>query len=724
MAYAMPARVSCVHAKTLFKYFELRNLQKVLEKLAQTASPAWGSGTLFARRRFLLDTLPHCGTFPRLIAAIVILLAARSGVAAESTQALTNAPELSLEQLINLDVTSVSKKDTKLSQSPAAISVITQEDIERSGATTIPDALRMVPGVDVAQINSSTWAVSARGFNSQYADKLLVLVDGRSVYNNAFAGVVWGVQDLVLADLERIEVIRGPGASLWGANAVNGVINIITKSAKETQGLLVSTSAGTEFQPSTSIRYGDQIATNLFYRVYVKYVNADGFTDAYREGLDDWNSLRGGGRLDWEATEGDLVTIQGDFYSGDFGQYAQEPLLSPPYTTSVDYTSRLHGNNILGRWTHDFSEQSQLTLQAYFDHSVDLDAGVEGIFDVYDVDLQHRFALGERQDIIWGAGYRYYPDNLLPSPVSTFSPQSRHDQLFSWFVQDDVTVVPDRLHFIAGSKFEHNDYTGFEVQPSARLLWTPTENQTLWGAVSRAVRTPSRYDTGINFNLITIPPGTPQNPSPFPALVTVLGNPNQEAEHLTAYELGYRVEPVPQLAFDVAGFYNVYDDLMNFTTGTPVFQFAPVPHTVIPQLIDNTMRGESFGAELSAQWRVTDNWRLMASYSWEHTSLHPVNNPAQGDGPENQAQLRSYLDLPFHLELNNALYYVDELADQGVPSYVRLDAGIIWRPCKSWSFGVFGQNLLQDHHAEFDSQRSPIVSEVPRTIYGKVTWVF
>lgn len=656
-----------------------------------------------------------------MLAIICAGAAIGAGAAESGPSSVTNATELSLEELVNIEVTSVSKKETKLSQSPAAIYVVTQDDIQRSGATSIPDALRMVPGMDVAQINSSTWAVSSRGFNGQYADKLLVLVDGRSVYNPAFGGVVWGVQDLVLEDLDRIEVIRGPGGSLWGANAVNGVINIITKSAKETLGLLVSTSAGTEQQPTTSVRYGDQIGSNLFYRVYVKYDNQDGFASANTEGLDDWNALRGGARLDWEATSGDLVTLQGDMYSGDFGQYALEPVPATITSTDVALTSRMHGGNVLGRWTHDFSEDSQLTVQAYYDHSVDWDVGVEGIFDTYDVDVQNRFPLGERQDVILGAGYRYLPQTEPPSTVSTFTPESRHDQIGSAFLQDDITIVRDRFHAIIGSKLEHNDYTGFEIEPSGRLLWTPTEKQTLWGAISRAVRTPTSYDAGINFNVATIPPSLAL---PLPALVTLTGNPNLEAEHLTAYELGYRIEPAPALAFDVAGFYNVYDDLNNTQTGTPVLQFAPVPHLVIPETIVGTASAESWGAEVSGQWQVTDYWRLVASYSWLHMSMHPASAQLQGDGPDNQAQLRSYLDLPHHIELNSAVYYVDSLPDLSVSSYIRVDLGLTWRPVKSLELGVFGQNLFDDGHVQYGGVRTPIMSRVPRNIFGRVTWHF
>ena len=632
----------------------------------------------------------------------------------------TNSTDISLEQLVNIEVTSVSKKETRLNQSPAAITVITQEDIRRSGLTSIPELLRLVPGMDVAQINASDWAISSRGFNGQYADKLLVMVDGRSVYTPVFAGVYWGVQDTVLEDLDRIEIIRGPGATLWGANAVNGVINIITKSARETQGLLMSTTAGTEDQPATSFRYGGQIGSNVYYRVYAKYVNHDNFVDASgNETADSWNALRGGARLDWEATEGDLLTLQGDYYGGTYNHNVLMTSLTPPFaqnTTPGDYDS---GGNLLGRWTHDFTEKSQLTAQGYYDHTRSADADYTGLLDVYDFDAQHRFALGSRQDIVWGAGYRYSRVDNKDASFITWNPSVRHDQLFSAFAQDDITLVEDRLHLTLGSKIEHNDYTGFEVQPSGRLLWTPSEKQTVWGAVSRSVRTPAVFETSAQYRSNFLA-------SPFlpPFQVDVSGNPNFKSEEVLSYELGYRIEPTTRLSFDLTAFYTTYDRLRFFeATGAPFFQPTPVPHMVVPEEYDNGLSASSHGAEVSAQWQAADNWKLMASYSWLHMNLHTGDTTA-GDNPQQQFQVRSYLNLPGNLELNNALYYVDSLPNQNISSYVRVDAGLVWRPNRSWEIGVWGQNLLDGRHAEYISQRTTLQTEIPRNFYAKVTWRF
>jgi iron complex outermembrane recepter protein len=636
---------------------------------------------------------------------------------------------LTLEQLVNIQVTSVAKKQTDLFKSPAAIYVITQEDIRRSGLTSIPELLRMVPGLDVARMDANHWAISARGFNDQYANKLLVLIDGRSIYTPAFAGVYWNTQDVPLEDIDRIEVIRGPGATLWGANAVNGVINIITKNAKDTQGGLVSATYGTEDQPSTTARYGGTLGTNLFYRAYVKYFNRDEFVDSFgHDTVDEWNATRGGFRADWEASDINRLTLQGDYYYSDTGETVDWAMLTPPFANRINYIDHNEGGNVLSRWTHDFSETSQLTLQMYYDHMRQEDAPIIIRNETYDFDLQHRFALGERQDIVWGLGYRYQDEHVTTNFWVSLTPAISHHQVFSAFVQDEISVVPDRLHLTIGSKFEHNDYTGFEVQPSARLAWTPTEKQTIWAAVSRAVRTPSNLELDIRQNRLAFQP-----PSGPPILISVLGNPDLKSEELLAYELGYRAEPTKQLSFDATAFYNVYDRLRNFVQGFPRLENnPPPPHLLIPLTLGNGQRGETYGAELLAEWRATDNWRLVASYTLFQMHVGP-NNPGtsiNNDSPQNQFQLRSYLNLPHHVELDGAVYYVDQIApvlgmaEAHIPSYVRLDLGVTWCPLKSLEIGIWGQNLLDERHAEFTNYKTDFITEVPRSVLGRITWRF
>lgn len=635
---------------------------------------------------------------------------------------------LTLEQLVNVQVTSVSKKQTDLFTSPAAIYVITQEDIRRSGLTSIPELLRMVPGLDVARIDATHWAISARGFNAQYSNKLLVLVDGRSVYTPEFGGVYWGVEDMPLEDIDRIEVIRGPGATLWGANAVNGVINIITKSAKDTQGGLLSATYGTEDQPSTTVRYGGKIGTNLFYRAYVKYFDREGFVDTSGARANDWDATRGGFRLDWEASDINRLTLQGDYYQSTTGETFDEALLTPPFVNTAKFTEHDDGGNLLGHWTHDFSETSQLTLQMYYDYLQQGDAPDVIRNDTYDVDLQHRFALGDRQDIVWGLGYRYQYESVTTNFFVSFTPPVTHQAVYSAFVQDEITVVQDRLHLTIGSKFEHNDFTGFEIEPSARLAWTPTEKQTVWAAVSRAVRTPSLVDLSIlNNRVVSQPPLSP------PILISVVGNPNFQSEELLAYELGYRAEPTKQVSFEVAAFYNVYDRLEQFVQGNPQFVGSPLPpHLVIPLTAENNQQGETYGAEFLAEWQATAHWKWTASYTLlqMHISPNTPGSSINNDSPQNQFQIRSYLDLPHNVELNGAVYYVDQvspvfgLGETSIPEYVRLDLGLTWRPTKSLEIGVWGQNLLQGRHLEFTDVNSSVITEIPPSVTGKITWHF
>lgn len=630
--------------------------------------------------------------------------------------------DLTIEQLMNESVTSVAKKETKLNQSPAAISVITQEDIRRSGLTSLPELLRMVPGLDVARINGNQWSISARGFNNQYANKLLVLVDGRAVYTPSFGGVFWNAQDLVLADLDRIEVIRGPGATLWGANAVNGVINITTKSAKETQGGLITTTVGSEDKPSTAIRYGGQIGTNLFYRAYVKYFDRDGLVDSTgKEAPDDWKSLRGGLRLDWEPSAENRLTLQGDAYNTAAGVNIQPPLQSPPYSQSLNPVAHNNGGNILGRWTRIISDTSQFTLQTYFDR-VKQDDGLESLRqDTFDIDMQHRFAVGERHDIVWGGGYRFTDLTMTPSFFATLTPPSRGLQLFSTFVQDDIALVPDRLHLTLGSKFEHNDLTGLEIQPSARLRWTPSERQTVWAAASRAVRTPSLAERNVRVNVAAFPGG----------LVSVFGNPSALAEEVNAYELGYRIEPAKQLSLEATTFYNMYHRLLTPVDGVPGPELNPAPpHFVIPSTFQNAQAGETYGAEVTARWHVAAGWRLTGSYTWLHMHLRP-NSTATTGSPQQQVQLRSDFDLPHNFQLNSAAYFVDRITSATsaspaapVSSYVRFDLGVTWRPTKSLELSLRGQNLLDNQHPEANSYRTTLQTEVPRSVLATVTLRF
>jgi iron complex outermembrane receptor protein len=675
-------------------------------------------------------------------ATVASLLGTAAGQSA--TNAIADAANLSLEELINIEITSVGKKETSLLRSPAAVAVLTAEDIRRLGSTSIPEALRAVPGLNVARLSANRWAITSRGFNDEYSNKLLVLVDGRSVYTPTFGGVYWNVQDYVLEDLDRIEVIRGPGATLWGANAVNGVINIITKSAAETQGGLVSTSFGTEDQPSVSVRYGGKLATNVFYRVYAKYFNRDAFDDAQGRSMsDDCEIARGGARVDWQLSDLNTVTFSGDYYDGTFGEQVAKTSVYPQSYQVMGIHGPTSGGNILGRWTSRFSDESDLKLQVYYDHYHRGDPYGGGVLiadpdefaasqnrmqefrDTWDVDLQHRFSFGSRQDIVWGLGYRRIEDNLETGGTQIqWSSERSRQNLFSAFLQDEITIVEDRLHLTLGSKFEHNDYTGLEIQPGGRLLWTPTEHQTLWGGVARAVRTPTRLEHDSRVDLFSVP-GTP------PVLVSSFGNPNADSEELLAYEIGYRWEPVRKLSFDVAAFYNDYD-LLTQVVGQGRVETDPAPiHWLQPYETVNDVHAYTYGTELLAHWQPVDFLRLTAGYTWleNHTEGNPYISQTS---PEHQFQFRTTWDLGHNLEFNTATYYVDSIkalpygaaTSVTIPSYVRQDVGLIWKPTSHLELSVWGQNLLDAGHPEFGSYRTPNIAEIPRSFYGKVTWRF
>jgi iron complex outermembrane receptor protein len=655
-----------------------------------------------------------------------LILAATSADATDTnlpSKSSADWGDLTLEQLVNVKVTSVAKGQTDLFTSPAAISVVTSDDISRLGITSIPEALRLVPGMDVAQINANQWAVSSRGFNAQFSRDLLVLVDGRTVYVPSSSGVFWNSQDVVMEDLDRIEVIRGPGATLWGANAVDGVINVISKSADQTQGLLLSSSAGTSEQDSATVRYGGELATNLYYRVYAQRSDQDGFTtSAGQPAGDAWDSSQGGFRMDWEPPTQNVVTFQGDYYYSIAETPTDLVALAPPSVSFITGKEYNEGGNELGRWTRDFSDSAQLSLQAYFDHVEEGDGFGNLIQNTYDIQLQDRFSLGSWNDFLFGTGYRYQTVEDTPSFDLTWTPETQNIRLFNIFGQDDITAVPDRLHFILGTKLEDNSLVEWKVEPNGRLLWTPTGNQSVWVAVSRAARTPSLFELDSRLNAAAFATG----PSSPPALVSIFGNPNNTSEELLAYEVGYRVAPTKNLSFDITGFYNVYDDLLIAVANPTIFETSPSPPNVlISSTYMNAGSGETYGVELSSQWHVLENWRLTASYSWLGTRLTPASGFSQS--PQQQFQVRSYLDLPYHLELNGAVYVVGRSTGpiatgyDEIPSYVRADLGLVWGPRKWLEVGIWGENLLQSEHVEFSSQQTDTLTDIPRSVLAKIT---
>ena len=666
------------------------------------------------------------------LAAMICLMSPLQGRDAwcqeRSTTDLTQA---SIEDLMNIEVTSVSKKEQKISKVAAAIFVITQEDIRRSGARHIPDLLRMVPGVNVAQINSSTWAITARGFNGQYANKLLVMIDGRTVYDPSNAGVYWDAQDTVLEDIERMEVIRGPGATIWGTNAVNGVINIITKPAKDTQGGLL-TGGGGSFEQGGSLRYGGRIGSRGYYRVFGKYLNRGSFEDfSGQDVADGWHVRRSGFRTDWELSDRDSLTVQGDLYGGVRGvPFGSGPSLTPPFFTAP-YTDIQNnsGGNLLARWGHTFRGGSEMSVHMYFDRVTRVDATDPELRNTVDLDFQHHVPVGSRHDIIWGFGYRRNSDRLSGSFRTSYDPVRFSSSVTNGFIQDEIHLAQDKLLFTAGAKVERNEFSGVEVQPSARLLWAPNDRHTLWGAYSNAIRIPARAYAHVRANWAALPA-----PDGGVSLFSVFGNSLVDSEDLDAFELGYRFQPRKRLSLDFSAFYNLHANLLTFESAAPFFEPSPSPpHLVIPEIIGDGLFGSSYGAEASLEWAATKFWKLHGGYAWFVPSLNVEPTSAdtitiaemEGGTPRNQFQVRSQFSLPHLLEFDTAVYRVGRLATGAIPGYTRIDFRLGWRFAERMELSVSAQNLLDPRHPEFSSIVQSYASSQPtRRVYGSFTWRF
>jgi iron complex outermembrane receptor protein len=647
-------------------------------------------------------------------AFLATLTIARAEQPPDSTAELK---KLSVEELMGLEVTSVSKRPERLSATASAIQVITYDEIQESGAQSLPEALRLADNLQVAQKNSHDWAISARGFNTDLSNKLLVLVDGRSVYTPLYSGVFWNVQDYPLADLDRIEVISGPGSTLWGANAVNGVINITTKSAKDTQGLHLEGGGGSHWQDFGMARYGGMLAPNVYFRFYGKYFESD--AEVLVSGArahDAWRQSRGGFRIDAQSSSQDNLTLQGDLYGG-----------SADHTATGE--SRSSGGNILGRWSHTLSQDSDMSLQTYFDRThislatAALALAPAGVFaddlNTYDVDFQHHLRMGERHRVVWGLGYRFTHDVVSNALSLSFFPPTLNQNLFSGFVQDEVMLRPE-VFFTAGTKLEHNDYTGYEVEPSVRLQWNPGLNQTLWSAVSRAVRTPSRIDHDL------------AEPAPSTGLVILQGGSGFKSETVVAYELGYRAQVSTKLATSLSTFYNQYDHVRS----TAPSSHPTIPGLPFPLVFQNDLEGHTYGMELTANYQLLPAWRLHAGYTFLKENLRvkagrfdfsDAHNETAD--PQQQFSLRSALDLSRNLDLSTALRWVDTLHVNNaavvgiVPSYFELNARLGWHPTPNLELSLVGENLLHAQHPEYGFPY-PSRIEIRRSLFGRIQCQF
>ncbi|HEX4798310.1 MAG TPA: TonB-dependent receptor [Burkholderiales bacterium] len=601
--------------------------------------------------------------------------------------------DLSIEELGNIQVTSVSKHAERLLDAPASIFVITGEDIRRSGATRLPEALRLAPNLEVARASASSYAISARGFNSTTANKLLVLIDGRVVYTPLFSGVFWDAQDVMLEDIERIEVISGPGAALWGANAVNGVINVITRRSSDSQGGYAYGHSG-NLERGYGARYGGGLGGDGSYRVYGRFF--DVFNTSRADGSsasDGWGKGQVGFRSDWGTTANGF-TLQGDVYRGKLDQ-------------RIGDDSSISGNNLLGRWNRDLAEWGRLQVQAYFDHT---ERDIPGTFaerlNIFDFDFQHGLRAIGAHALTWGGGYRYGDDRVTNSAVLAFLPADRGLRWSNVFAQDEI-ALEDNLRLTLGGKFESNYYTGTDFLPSARLAWKPQPQRLVWGAVSRAVRAPSRIDRDF-FAAI------PVNAVPTP----LNGGPDFVSEVAKVFEIGYRAQASPRATYSISLFHNIYDKLRSI---------EPAPGGGL--VIGNKMEGTGDGVEAWGSYQAAKNWRLSAGGLFLRQRLRlmpdsgdPLGVSAAGNDPKRQFMLRSSLDLPDSAELDVGIRYVSALPNPSVPAYTAVDVRYAWRLQRELELAVVGQNLFDPGHPEFGNAATR--SEMARGAYVKLKWYF
>jgi iron complex outermembrane receptor protein len=635
--------------------------------------------------------------------------------------------QMSLEQLGNVEITTASKEPEQLWQTPAAIYVLTQEDIRRSGATTIPELLRLVPGVEVARIDSDHWAVGVRGFGGEFSKSLLVLIDGRSVYSPLFAGVYWQVQDTLLEDVDRIEVIRGPGGTIWGANAVNGIINIITKNAKDTRGKLASLGGGDIDQATGGSRFGGTNGKGMDYRVYGKGFIREHEFNPNGMHYDDWRMGQLGFRTDWTINARDTLNVQGDMYKGRDGERVDASYYSPPSVTLISAPPNgTSGGNIMAGWRRQIDAKSDIEARTYFDRTTRFSPQLDETRNTYDLDLLYHFTVKGRQDALLGVGARWSHDDITQMLATlSFAPPQETDSTYSWFIQDQIKIIPNTLSLVLGSKFEHNNRSGFEVQPNGRLLWTPTPHQTVWGAFTRAVRTPSRLDQDLQLTDF-------ESASP-PFFLRVVGSRSFRSERLLGSEVGYRALIASKLYLDFSVFRNEYNDLYGYGTGSLFVEATPTPaHYILQVPLANALKGDTSGGEIAPDWKPAQWLEVKGSYSYLHLYVHDkagftdTTNTAtdNGSSPHHQVVLQGRFNIPKGFEFDPTYRYVSSLPFQKISAYNTADVRFGWHPSHNWDLSLVGQNLPQPHHPEFGSYvfTDPLSVGVDRDIYAKITW--
>ncbi|MES2961052.1 MAG: TonB-dependent receptor [Pseudomonadota bacterium] len=665
-----------------------------------------------------------------LISAVCLILFCQSSHAEDKAEANQKNQDLSF----NPEVFSISKKRESAFDSPSAIYILSGEDIRRSGITSIPEALRLAPGVQVARLNGNSWAIGIRGFDRQFSNKVLVMIDGRVIYTYLFSGVAWDTQDYVMEDIDRIEIARGPG-TVWGANAVDGVINIITKSAAQTQGTYISQIVGSQDKSITEARYGGKTASNDDYRLYVKKAIRDGVdrSDNHGSNHDGTRQDRAGFRYDMSSIKNNSLSFHGDIYSGVAENYFAT------FTNPGGNNKDSRGGNLMMSWDRKLSQKSNFTLNSYFDYEQFSTSFLQRSSRTFDIDFQHFYTMNDTNQLSWGLGYRQITDDSEEARAATFgvtpiipinySPDRRNDELYSAFLQDKITLVPDKLNLILGSKFLINDFTGFEYMPSARLAYYPTRNQTIWASISRAVRTPTRSEDGATVRNDASPYG-----------IIAQGSNTYESEELMAYEAGYKVKPTRSTMIDISAFYNDYSKLK---TSEAIGNANPLLATPTAA---NLGFGESYGAEITGKWQANDDWRLEANYDFTKMDLHISDNSTdavtriataaalqvnEGTVPQSQFKLKSFYNIGSNYEFDNILYYVSGLPSaganvqqKGIPSYFRFDTRFGYLPTRNLDLSIGVQNVLNQVHKEFSKALYNRSTEFGRTFYFKLVWQY
>jgi iron complex outermembrane recepter protein len=659
-----------------------------------------------------------------LILYVVLFSLVLNGFAetAQPEQSGNPLKQLSLEELGSVKVTTASKEPEEVWKTPEAIYVITHDDIQRSGVTSIPEALRLAPGVEVARIDSNQWSIGIRGFGSRLCRAVLVLIDGRTVYTTLIAGTYWEVQDYVLEDVDRIEVIRGPGGTIWGPNAVNGVINIITKSSKETHGEYVSAGGGNEEQGFLNSRYGAGDGKNFDYRVYAKGFNRGPEYHPDNINYDRWRAAQVGFRMDWNKNDRDTFSLHGDIYDEGVGQSVAVVTYAPPYQQVVNSTAPLSGWNLTGHWKRVFSEGNDFQLEAYFDRTNRQEANFSDIRNTFDVDMMDRFRLPGRQEISWGLSARASmgDDKIVVSGLA-FLPTNRTDELYTAFLQDEIGLINNKLSLSVGTKIIKTNYTDLQWEPDVRLLWTPTAHQSLWAAFTGAVRTPSDGERDFFLSgFIGLTPGG------LPYFARFNANRNFRSEQLHGYEVGYRQLFGKNFYVDVTGFFNRYGNLFSEdVTGAPYIEnFPPPTHILLPAEFGNGLIGTTGGGEIAPDWKVNDHWRLRASYSFLQMDIKKgpgsldigTASSIEGSSPKHQVMIQSAFDISKAFNLDLAYRYISWLPGQATPSYSTADARFAWQATKQMQLSVVGRNLFQPHHEEFGDVG------IKRSVYGQITW--